>query len=441
MLQRHANPEGLSYTPTAAGHAWELPARKNLGKLRLIGLIPLILSLVFPVIVWLFVGGFFTGWGAPSWVETLGPLLVGGLVYLSEWKFWRFGVAILIGRAGVQIEGENIIAIERMPFRSWKRTFKMSDVTKVEISGPSGSDAPASDRSTKKPGPMSDMVGIMVYFDKKKKALAVGYPLGLLEPLAVQVADHINAGRREPVEVEVFRGTIEELRAKNLADEAPMGVADDAEAAPDQPSGSEAVVTDRGSELSIELPPAGLNKGSKGLFAMAVFWNALVWLIAGGFGVAALNGNGLKGEELLILVGVLLLFGSIGVWILISSISMGKRYTIIDVVGDSLLISTTTPFRSRQHTFLAEHIDSIKAGPSGTEINDVPVLELQIRHYPVSPETGRSASRAKLGLLSSRPDDELNWLAGLLRQRLNVGASSQPIDRGPGVHIRFGGSD
>jgi len=136
---------------------------------------------------------------------------------------------------------------------------------------------------------------------------------------------------------------------------------------------------------------------------------------------------------------VLTLSGSVGVWLLVSSISMGKRFTILDVVGDSLLISSTSPFRSRQHTFLAADLHSIKAGPSGTEINDVPVLELQIRHYPASPETGRSEHAAKLGLLLSRSDEELEWLAALLADRLRLGPP--PPDRGPGVHFRVGRSD
>jgi len=55
---------------------------------------------------------------------------------------------------------------------------------------------------------------------------------------------------------------------------------------------------------------------------------------------------------------------------------------------------------------------AVRMGPSGMEVNDRAVMELQIRR----------ANGNKLGVLSQRREDELQWLAAILRQALNVRA-------------------
>ena len=51
----------------------------------------------------------------------------------------------------------------------------------------------------------------------------------------------------------------------------------------------------------------------------------------------------------------------------------------------------------------------IEVGPSGTEVNDVPINELQIHLI----------SGKKRGLLSQRRDEELRWIAAELRKALH----------------------
>ena len=57
-------------------------------------------------------------------------------------------------------------------------------------------------------------------------------------------------------------------------------------------------------------------------------------------------------------------------------------------------------------------IAAIRADASGMEVNDRPVIELQI--HPVSGK--------KFGVLAGRNEEELRWMATELRRALNVPA-------------------
>jgi hypothetical protein len=61
--------------------------------------------------------------------------------------------------------------------------------------------------------------------------------------------------------------------------------------------------------------------------------------------------------------------------------------------------------KERRAGWVLDAIQDIRVGPSGTEINNRPVMELQIL-----PVAGK-----KIGLLWNRPREEQDWVAYLLR--------------------------
>jgi hypothetical protein len=104
--------------------------------------------------------------------------------------------------------------------------------------------------------------------------------------------------------------------------------------------------------------------------------------------------------------------------LLLTSINLGRRNAAIAVAGGTLMVIQKGLFRTKQREWPLEHVGAIDAGPSGIEVNDRPLLELQI--YDQDGD--------KFAVLGGRSDAELHWLAGILREVIHV-----PRDLGDGV--------
>ena len=76
---------------------------------------------------------------------------------------------------------------------------------------------------------------------------------------------------------------------------------------------------------------------------------------------------------------------------------MGRRHAIIDVVDDVLLINRKNIFGIKSHQWPRDELGSIAVGPSGIEVNEVPVLELKVR-----PRQGRRVFRTMVTLWPAR---------------------------------------
>jgi len=151
--------------------------------------------------------------------------------------------------------------------------------------------------------------------------------------------------------------------------------------------------------ISIVLPPMGFYRGSKGLGSFSVLWLGFVTIFTSVF-VASWFKNGFKGDDVffVLFIGV---FWLIGAAMAYGAARAGRRRGYIDVVGRDLLISRQAIGRPKSESWHADEIDRIVAGPSGVEVNDVPVIELQ-----VWPKHGK-----KRGFFPERRDDELRWIA------------------------------
>ena len=151
--------------------------------------------------------------------------------------------------------------------------------------------------------------------------------------------------------------------------------------------------------LAIAVPPQGLWKGSQGLFAFSLVWNGFMTVFTGLM---------IKGHPPLPVYLFIAVFWAIGLLILTIAINMAKRKVLIAVVNNMLAYRVIGPFKTSEQKLPLDTIETIRVGPSGMEVNDRPVMEIQI-----IPKSGK-----KIGLLSGRSSEEKAWLAYVLIQTL-----------------------
>ena len=138
---------------------------------------------------------------------------------------------------------------------------------------------------------------------------------------------------------------------------------------------------------------------------MGLIWNHFLGVIVIGVIVAGDKDDGAMPYV------IMMVFVAVGLGIMLSGYNLGKRQAAIAVQGDQLSIKRIGPFGKRDWNFSAQEIQAIRKGSSGMEVNDRPVMELQVH----------LASGEKVGLLSQRDDEEIDWMAAVLRNKLGVG--------------------
>lgn len=154
--------------------------------------------------------------------------------------------------------------------------------------------------------------------------------------------------------------------------------------------------------VTLVVPPAGLYRGSKGLFVLGILWSAVV-SVAGMIVVGFMQQAGVYNKWALLGLGGL---AGVGVWMLAAGIQMGRRQAAFAVVGGKLLFLQTGPFGTLQREWPCAQVQDIFTGPSGLT-SGAPVIELQI--LPQS-------ELKPIGLLAGRDEEELRWLATELRR-------------------------
>ncbi len=243
--------------------------------------------------------------------------------------------------------------------------------------------------------------------------LAIGYPASQLEVfarnLAAEIEHQANARTIGSISIPVqndYRSGVSRASADTESDSVGPRSAD-LSSVTDPPSGSRLRLDRQSDGLTITLEPMGVWRGSKGLFVFGLFWCGFmvvftpVWFID----------PGEDSMQMLFIVPFLLLFWAIGISMLVGAVNMGRRRAILDVVGDTLLVSRQSLFGQKQQEWRAEDLRGIRMGPSGMSVNDVPIPELKIE----------SQSGETLGMASGRSDAELEWIAASLRKALGVG--------------------
>jgi hypothetical protein len=322
----------------------------------------------------------------PNLIFGIFPLIfvVAGLLPLG------IGLAILFGRSRVEWREGQLIATEFVgPFR-WPRRLPRQPIRRLEVSQATSSSG------TEPAKPMPRFSGLAVEFeDGTKKIVLMGYPrewvLACAEELKSYVSGTATGVTVAPVE-------IIETVAGPTADHEVL----------QQPATSRVLVERSTGYLSCTIPPAGLWRGSKGLFFMGFFWCGFMVVFS-----TLMLGDGLpnSGWGAVGMLAFLLLFWAIGIGILAAAVNMGKRTATFTVSGRHLSITNRSLFGMKQWELPQHEIAALRADASGMEVNDRPVLELQIH-----PRTGK-----RIGLLAGRDEEEIRWLATELRHALQVG--------------------
>lgn len=176
-----------------------------------------------------------------------------------------------------------------------------------------------------------------------------------------------------------------------------------------QPIESDVEVERAADGVTLKVPPLGVWRGSKMLFVMGLLWTGMVGCMVLMMLIKFIEGQNDLWPALLLLG---LVFLPIGIGLLLAAVNMGRRRAVLAVVGAQLLAMQTGIFGGKRGQWQRREIAQIRIGPSGMEVNEVPVMELQIH-----PKSGK-----EFGLLAGRGVKELEWLAAVLKHELQTSA-------------------
>jgi hypothetical protein len=319
------------------------------------------------------------------------------------------GLALLVGRNEIVCTARDIRSIERLGPLRWKRKRYGIDVIKrFNVTRPLRS---ASNDSATAQKYSQLTTALLLNEVHHKNLLAWGYDRALLRDLADDLAAYFNEYIPDPLvddpEAPSPKIEVNEIEVDEDGDarERPA-----AHHVPPQPTDSTCIreITEDG--LSIVVPPAGLWKGSKGLFGFGVLWLLMCTGIFGGMFVMNGMPSGPGLVDRLVPVLFAIVFIGVGIAMLVYGINLGKRRAVLDVVGENLLITRQSIFGLKSDDWHRDDIKAIRVGESGMEVNDVPVMNLHV--------VPRSGSTFKC--LTQLKDDDLDWIAAELRAALNV---------------------
>jgi len=369
--------------------------KRNLGAAQKFGWLPIAFGLFVTVFMFFWMSGPISGGlhssGIGRWLGIgfgllgLPGLAIGlGLIAL--------GIIILTNLSHSEIVvGEGvIIAIEQIGFIPIRRQRLITELRRIAIRK-GGVTVKDNNRGTKIYAP--ELAALEAETATGKPMwMAPAYPHDLLRPLADVLASSLSLGRQATI-LESTSPIIEVVERE--ADEPATDVAIP------KPAKTDITCQNDTHGLAIAIPPRGLWKGSQGLFAFSIIWNGFMVIFT------VLMSKGHPPLPLYLFISV---FWAIGILMLVFAINMAKRKVLIAVVNNMLAYRVIGPFKTREQKIPLDTINAIQVGPSGMEVNNRPVMELQI-----IPKGGK-----KIGLLSNRSSDEQEWLAYFLRQALNA---------------------
>lgn len=405
--------------------------RRDAGPLRRVALIPMLLGGVMVAIPLAVIANSLL---APSATAPFTFDLIHSLFFLPlafiGYQIFFIGAAVRHGHSEVRIAAGKLVSIERIgPLRKrWSRP--ADQIARFVVRGGMPDDAGPWRRWT----PAAGLYGIRVESHQgSAMGAAIGYPHAIVTHVAKELARICQAHQLSAPDIQHRSGHMDDLRREQRLQQARFTArTDDAPAPPlvvdaltdddapwPQPADSTAVIDQRAQGLTLTLPPRGLRKGSGGIFAFSVIWLAIVGLFMAISITVGFTGRA-DPTAIIVIPLFLLVFLAIGVAMLLTAIRMGRRTVILDIVGDpghTLLVTQQSPFGIKQHEYPRDHIAAVRAGPSGTTVNNQPLMQLQI-------VLNANAGRRKIGLLTALPEDELQWIAQQVRHALRLRSSS-----------------
>jgi hypothetical protein len=306
---------------------------------------------------------------------------------------------VIFGRCCVEWRGGQLRCTEILGPLRWTRRLPCKPLARLEISVATSShnNGPAK--------PVENFSGIAaIYQDGSKKLVVLGYPKTWLQEVAEELKTYISGSDMASPDMEI----VEQIAGHEAEPED--------EEMPPLPPGSRLLVEERGTGVRITIPPAGLWRGSKGLLFFAFLWCGFMTVFTSIFLFADK-----KSAEGPVWVFVVFIIGfwAIGAGLLLGAINMGRRSAEITADSSGLSILTKNIFGVKQREWRRGDIAAIRSDASGMEVNDRPVIELQI--HPVGAK--------KAGFLAGSDEVELSWLAARLRRSLSVSSRALSVDK------------
>jgi hypothetical protein len=321
------------------------------------------------------------------------PFLVGGCVPLG------IGVFILAGRCRVEWRQKRLSVVECAGPLRWRRRMPAEKPLKLTVQT---SDATVNGRRVTS-GPLADLGALNAEFSTgKPRLVAIAYPHEWLQALAEHLSSRLGAVADGipalPVEVVKMPDESESIPAH--------------EEWAEQPAGSRVKIERRRDGITLTVPPAGIWKGSKGMFFFGILWCSFMIVFSAVWILSAKSGS--KSQPWfvwLFLAG----FWAIGIGMLAGAINMGLRRAKFTADAKRLVIDHEGLFGAKHWEWLRPEVTDVCADSSGMKVNDVPVIELQI--HPVAGK--------KVGVLAGRDESELQWMASELRRALGAPISNE----------------
>jgi hypothetical protein len=363
---------------------------------------------------------------------------------LCRYPLW-YGLALLVGHTEIELRARTLFAGNRVGWLRRGQQWPLYRLNRIQVFDVLPEATSANQlRAAMSVAPDNSKSAIArhlhlltaVLDNGQRVVLALAYPKPLLESVAQELSEQIaharkqlseeaNAGvtRRAPPHPELAlaaqrafgpppteeAGAIETGPAIGI----PELIAEAKEARRkraepdvfDQPPESRAQVDwfDDGG-ITFRIPPAGVWKGSAGAFPFGVLFAAVTagfTLLFAGAGIA--QGQGVWGA-----LGIMSLFWIASAALLVVGYVMGTRESAVAVVGDKVMVMQTGLRQAKRREWPRSEVKTARVGPSGTEVNDKPIPELQLH----------GAQGKLFGMLAGHDVRELQWIATLIRQAL-----------------------
>lgn len=391
-------PSEILCTPQFGSGSLYVFPRRELGSMRKFGwgLIAIGLLTWAFMTFWAvgFVGGFGRILGAWGYLSIL--LAIPG--FLAGAAMIGIALAGMYGHAEIATDDVYIRCSERLGPFSWTRKVRRDGIERLLVHG--AGDALKGDRSRSSFGPFEGLAALKAESRSgKPRWLATAYPrewlLAVADQLAMEVAGANTGDVAEPLPV------------VSVVDvpSAPPGEMDRHELPTDSLIEQRQVP----GGFSLILPARGVWKGSAGLFGFSLLWCGFMTLFTIGIIGAMVFGAEPPDENAWWLFPmVITLFWAIGIGMLVAAMDMGKREAAIAAVDGRIKLIQTSLFGVAREDWDAAEILTVRKGPSGVEVNDVPVMQLQFVL-----QNGKTR-----GFFTGRDEPELEWIATQLRMAI-----------------------
>ena len=401
---------------TTNGYRYSL-AHRDIGSLRhlgwaLIGIGCLVMGFM---ILWMWspaVGGFqllqngqVMGWLMVAFAATgIAGFSFGAMVLAA-------GITVLRNRlkCEVEIRGETLYSTELLGWFRWKRKTKIDAIKKLRFADLLETES----EEVVMPFSLNESAAIFAELSNSSSpgkgngfVIAPGYAPEILEPLGEELALQLN---KELGIKALAAGANDKLGFESIILDKASSDTEDPKLLC-QPEDSYIEVLELDGATAYQVPAKGFRGSAVVILTLVgTGWTALSLVIA----YAALTEawqaklNWVQSlQEVLIPVLSML----IGFVLLLIARNLAIRSAMIGLQAGHLFVERKSIFGTRWTEFEVEQIERIVCGPSGMEVNEEPVYELQVFQR----------GDKKTGLLSRLTRAELTWLAQELNRRLDL---------------------